>query len=117
MQHCKAICILTFASLLLLSTSRNEVSRMQERFYIALTEDGINPITYETPFKLSEIDKLFPSLDVLDPEDEKNNALNRQILEMSTLLALAESSELHVIQAWDVFGEAYLRSTDMGPYG
>ncbi|NNC68864.1 MAG: hypothetical protein HKN83_12605 [Gammaproteobacteria bacterium] len=47
----------------------------------------------------------------------KNNALNRQILEMSTLLALAESSELYVIQAWDVFGEAYLRSTDMGPYG
>ena len=49
----------------------------------------------------------------LDPEDEEKDALNRQILEMSTSLALSESSELHITHVWDVFGEEYLRSTEM----
>ncbi len=40
-----------------------------------------------------------------DPEDAVKDLLNRQILEMSTSLALAEFSELHVVHAWDFVGE------------
>ncbi len=43
-------------------------------------------------------------------EEPVKDVLNRQILEMSTSLALAEQSELHVAHAWDVFGEDLLRS-------
>jgi len=45
-----------------------------------------------------------------DPEEPVKDALNRQILEMSTSLALAEYSEAHVVHAWEVFGESLLRS-------
>jgi len=45
-----------------------------------------------------------------DPEDPVKDALNRQILEMSTSMALAEYSETHVVHAWEVFGERLLRS-------
>ena len=45
-----------------------------------------------------------------DPEEPAKDALNRQILEMSTSLALAERSEVHIVHAWEVFGEALLRS-------
>lgn len=45
-----------------------------------------------------------------DPEDAATDVLNRQILEMSTSLALAEFSELHVVHAWTLFGESHLRS-------
>jgi nucleotide-binding universal stress UspA family protein len=45
-----------------------------------------------------------------DPEEPIKDALNRQILEMSTSMALAEYSEAHIVHAWEVFGEALLRS-------
>jgi universal stress protein E len=45
-----------------------------------------------------------------DPEEPLNDALNRQILEMATSLALAEHSEAHIVHAWEVFGENLLRS-------
>jgi len=45
-----------------------------------------------------------------DPEEPVKDALNRQILEMSTSLALAEYSEVHIVHAWEVFGESILRS-------
>lgn len=45
-----------------------------------------------------------------DLEKPVSDALNRQILEMSTSLARAEQSEAHVVHAWDVFGENLLRS-------
>jgi nucleotide-binding universal stress UspA family protein len=45
-----------------------------------------------------------------DPEEPVKNSLNRQILEMSASLALTESSDVHVVHAWDVFGEELLRS-------
>ena len=45
-----------------------------------------------------------------DPEDAVKDVLNRQILEMSTSLALAEFSELHVVHAWRLFGESTFRS-------
>lgn len=44
-----------------------------------------------------------------DPEDAVKDALNRQILEISTSLALAEFSELHIVHAWRLFAESHLR--------
>jgi nucleotide-binding universal stress UspA family protein len=45
-----------------------------------------------------------------DSEDAVKDVLNRQILEMSTSLAIAESSELHIVHAWKLAPESYLRS-------
>lgn len=49
-----------------------------------------------------------------DPETGVKDALNRQILEMSTSLALAEFSELHVVHAWRLLDENILRSGRSG---
>ena len=49
-----------------------------------------------------------------DPDDAEENALNRRILEMSTSLAIAESSELHVIHVWKLDHEHLLRSPRTG---
>ena len=45
-----------------------------------------------------------------DPEDAAKDSLNSQILEMSTSLALAEFSELHVVHAWRLLAETIYRS-------
>ena len=45
-----------------------------------------------------------------DPEEPAKDTLNRQILEMSTSMALAEYSEVHIVHAWEVFGESILTS-------
>jgi nucleotide-binding universal stress UspA family protein len=45
-----------------------------------------------------------------DPDEPVKDVLNRQILEMSTSLALAEYSEAHIVHVWNVFGENLLRS-------
>ena len=49
-----------------------------------------------------------------DPENAVKDALNRQILEMSTSLALTEFSELHIVHAWRLFGESHFRSLRTG---
>jgi nucleotide-binding universal stress UspA family protein len=49
-----------------------------------------------------------------DPEDAVKDVLNRQILEMSMSLALAECSELHIAHAWQFAGEDILRSARTG---
>ena len=41
-------------------------------------------------------------------EDEPLDDLNQQILEMATSLAMKESSELHIVHAWKVFGNDLL---------
>jgi len=45
-----------------------------------------------------------------DPEQPAKDTLNRQILEISTSMALAEYSEAHIVHAWEVFGESLLTS-------
>ena len=45
-----------------------------------------------------------------DPEEPVTDALNRQILEMATSLALSEFSEAHIVHAWIMAGEDLLRS-------
>lgn len=49
-----------------------------------------------------------------DPEHAVKDVLNRQILEMSTSLALAEFSELHIVHAWHLVSEKHLRSGSTG---
>jgi len=45
-----------------------------------------------------------------DPEDTVKDVLNRQILEMSTSMALTEFSELHIVHAWHLVTENIFRS-------
>lgn len=42
-------------------------------------------------------------------ESESQGALNRQILELASSLALAESGDLHIVHAWDAIGESTMR--------
>jgi len=55
--------------------------------------------------------KIMAAID-FDPFDNKpeNDELNQRILEMSTALALADFSELHIIHVWDAYGESSMRS-------
>jgi len=45
-----------------------------------------------------------------DPEDTVKDILNRQILEISTSMALTEFSELHIVHAWHLITENIFRS-------
>ena len=49
-----------------------------------------------------------------DPGDTVTERLNRQILEMSTSLALSEFSELHIVHAWRVPWESFLSPARTG---
>jgi nucleotide-binding universal stress UspA family protein len=49
-----------------------------------------------------------------EPENPESEALNRQLLEMATSLALSEFSELHVVHAWHLEHESMLRSARLG---
>lgn len=43
------------------------------------------------------------------PENSENQLLNKNILEISVSLALADFSELHIVHVWDLPYESYLR--------
>lgn len=45
-----------------------------------------------------------------DPDDAPATDLNQKILELSSSLALMESSELHIVHAWKLFAESMYRS-------
>jgi len=48
------------------------------------------------------------------PQEMKSRrALNRQVIEMASTLALADSADLHIAHAWDAIGESTLRH---GPF-
>jgi nucleotide-binding universal stress UspA family protein len=49
-----------------------------------------------------------------DPEAPVTDVLSRQILEMSTSLALTEFSEAHIVHAWVMAGEDFFRSLRSG---
>jgi nucleotide-binding universal stress UspA family protein len=49
-----------------------------------------------------------------DPENATTDALNRQILEMSSSLAVTEVAELHIVHAWHAYQEEYFRSARFG---
>jgi nucleotide-binding universal stress UspA family protein len=46
-------------------------------------------------------------------ELESRHALNRQIIEMASCLAVSEFAELHIVHAWEAIGESVMRSTFM----
>lgn len=49
-----------------------------------------------------------------EPENPENDELNRHLLEMSASLAIAEFSELHVVHAWRLENESFMRGPRMG---
>ena len=56
-----------------------------------------------------DVDDSYPADEV-----EGRRALNRQVMEMATSLALSEFAELHVVHAWEAIGEGAMRSGFMG---
>ncbi len=52
-----------------------------------------------------DVDDSYPAEEV-----EGRRALNRQVMEMATSLALSEFAELHVVHAWEAIGEGAMRS-------
>lgn len=57
---------------------------------------------------LVDVDDNYPQAEL-----ETRQALNRQILEMAISLALSESGELHIVQAWDATAESAMRGVFM----
>lgn len=49
-----------------------------------------------------------------EPEHPENEALNQQLLEIGTALALSEFAELHVVHAWRLEHEGIMRSERLG---
>ncbi len=60
--------------------------------------------------------RILAAVDVSDTcteeEEEPRRALNRQILEMASTLALSDFAELHIVHTWEAIGEKTLR----GPF-
>ena len=67
------------------------------------------PVWLVKPTEQQEYRRILAAVDQ-DPEEPVKEVLNRQILEMSTSMALAEDSEAHIVHAWEVFDESLLRS-------
>ena len=61
--------------------------------------------------------RVLAAIDVVDiypePEKKTRQLLNRQIIQMATAVALADSSELHIVHAWQAMGEHILREMSM----
>lgn len=51
---------------------------------------------------------------VVDPDssDEEKNLLNVKIMDLATSLAQMEKSKLHIVHAWTLFGERWLKGRD-----
>ncbi len=66
------------------------------------------PKTYQVILAAVDVDDAHP------PEELKSRrALNRQILEMASSLAISEFAELHIVQAWRAIGESTMLGTFM----
>ena len=65
-----------------------------------------------TPYR-----RMLAAVDVDDsyaPEElETRHALNREVVELASVLALSEFAELHVASVWDAIGESFLRGAFM----
>jgi len=62
------------------------------------------PKAYRRILAAVDVDDTYPS-----QEMKSRRALNRQIIEMASSLALAESAELHIVNVWDSIGESAMR--------
>jgi nucleotide-binding universal stress UspA family protein len=76
------------------------------------------PVWLIKPQPSGTFDCIVAAVDVEDgypaDEGEGRRALNRQIMEMATSLALSEFAELHVVHAWETVGEGAMRSGFLG---
>jgi len=71
------------------------------------------PVWIIKPMEHHKYSRILAAVDQ-DSEEPVTDLLNRQILEMSTSLALAEFSKAHIVHAWDVVGEDIFRSVRSG---
>lgn len=66
------------------------------------------PKTHRHILAAVDVDEEYPQA-----EQESRRALNRQILEMASSLALSDFAELHIANAWDAIGESAMRGAFM----
>ena len=71
------------------------------------------PVWITKPTEHNQYRRILAAVD-FDPEDPVKSALNHQILAMSTSLAMAEFSEVHVVHTWELYGEDVLKSPRSG---
>lgn len=75
------------------------------------------PVWLIKPDALKAYRRILAAVDVDDDypprERELRGALNLQLLEMASSLALAEFAELHIVHAWDAIGESSMRRVFM----
>ena len=71
------------------------------------------PVWLIKPEKLKSYRRILAAVDFgeadLPAEVESQKAVNRQIIEMASSLAVSDFAELHVVHAWDAIGESLLR--------
>jgi len=63
------------------------------------------PKTHRVILAAVDVDDAYPTQEL-----GSRHALNRQILEMASYLALAEAADLHIVHAWSVLGEGSMRN-------
>lgn len=75
------------------------------------------PVWLIKPQTLKAYRRILAAVDVDDAcppqEMESRHALNRQLLEMASSLALADFADLHIVHAWDASGESVMRGAVM----
>ncbi len=75
------------------------------------------PVWFIKPQAPKAYRRILAAVDVGDEhppsELESLRALNRQILEMASCLALSEFAELHIVHAWEAIGESAMRGAFM----
>lgn len=71
------------------------------------------PVWVIKPQKFKPYTSILAAVDV-EPRDEEPTHLNTKILDLAVSLARADHSELHIVHAWNLFGEAALRSPQHG---
>lgn len=69
------------------------------------------PVWIIRPDRTSEFDRIVAAVDV-ESESAGENGLNDLILQLASSLAELEESELHVVQAWELWMEQALRNRD-----
>lgn len=66
------------------------------------------PKTYRRVLAAVDVREAYPPAEL-----ESRRALNRQVLEMASSLALADFAELHIVHVWDAIGESAMRGVFM----
>ena len=73
------------------------------------------PVWLIKPQEEKKFSRILAAVDLEPPADvEKMEALNQQIMEMASSLALSQFAELHFVHAWMIFGESMLKSSRYG---